>query len=100
MVSPTHQRKGIGGRLLREILDMADRKDMPTYICASAESKDLYAKLGFEFLGSWTIDNGALAEEAEALGREMGIKDNEGLAERFRGVKEVEPAMVRWPPHQ
>ncbi|KND87265.1 hypothetical protein TOPH_08117 [Tolypocladium ophioglossoides CBS 100239] len=97
MVDPSHQRKGIGGQLLRAVTNKADAGGVPSLLVASAEAHGLYLRLGFEVLGVWAIDNGYWSGEVVRHERELGIGGNEGLDERFEGMKEEEAYMVRWP---
>lgn len=97
MVDPAHQRKGVGGQLLRAVTDKADAEGVPSLLVASAEARDLYLRCGFEVLGAWTIDNGYWAGEVVRHERELGIGGNEGLDGKFEGMKEEEAYMVRWP---
>lgn len=97
MVDPAQQRRGIGGQLLKQVTARADAEQIPAFIVASAEAYGLYARFGFEDLGKWTIDNEGLSKEVVELERELGMTGNEGLEERFRGVRELEVSMVRWP---
>lgn len=57
MVDPDHQRKGIGAKLLRTVVDVSDDGKLPNFLVASAEGYELYKRLGFEDLGTWTIDD-------------------------------------------
>ncbi len=97
MVDPRYQRQGIGGKLLSSVVAKSDTDRLPTFLVASAEAYGLYAKLGFEELGVFTIDNGYWATELAKCETELGITGNETLGQRFDGVKEVERVMVRWP---
>ena len=97
MVDPSHQRRGIGGQLLRAVIDSADAECVPTLLVASAEAHHLYLRLGFEVLGRWAIDNGYWAREVVRHEAQLGIGGNEGLDGKFEGIKEEEAYMVRWP---
>ncbi|KAJ6437739.1 GNAT family acetyltransferase [Purpureocillium lavendulum] len=94
---PAHQRKGIGGTLLRAVTARADAEAVPTLLVASAEARGLYLRCGFAVLGEWTIDNEYWAGEVERHERALGVADARGLEQRFRGVKEVEAYMIRTP---
>ncbi|KAK1670993.1 acyl-CoA N-acyltransferase [Colletotrichum godetiae] len=96
MVDPNHQRKGIGASLLKAVIDISDDEKIPTFLVASAEGYGLYKKLGFEDLGTWTIDNDYWSEKIVQHENELGIVGNEGLAETYRGTHEVEKYMMRW----
>ncbi|WP_405869449.1 GNAT family N-acetyltransferase [Streptomyces sp. NBC_00005] len=51
-VTPKRQGEGIGGALLRHVLDRCDREGLPAYLEASSvRSSALYERLGFEFTG-------------------------------------------------
>ncbi len=95
MIDPRHQKKGIGKKLLSAVLQEAQREGLPTFLMSSAESFGLYAKLGFEDLGRWTVDNGRWMREVAAREEELGIAGEEGLVELYEGVGEVENVMVR-----
>jgi hypothetical protein len=106
MVSPTHQRRGIGRKLLSAALHISDNERMPTFLISSAEALSLYNSLGFQQLGTWTIDNAAWAARIAALEKERNMAPaaetgltvaTAQLEEQFRGIREVESYMVRWP---
>ncbi|KAL2882170.1 hypothetical protein SGCOL_002435 [Colletotrichum sp. CLE4] len=88
--------KGIGASLLKAVIDISDDEKIPTFLVASAEGYGLYKKLGFEDLGTWTIDNDYWSEKIVQHENELGIVGNEGLAETYRGTHEVEKYMMRW----
>ncbi|KAJ0381821.1 hypothetical protein COL922a_013776 [Colletotrichum nupharicola] len=96
MVDPKYQRKGIGAKLLRTVIDISDAERVSTFLVASAEGYGLYKRLGFEDLGTWTIDNGRWAKEIVQHERNLGLNGNETLFERFAGTQEVEKYMMRW----
>lgn len=96
MVVPKYQRKGIGAKLLRTVIDISDSERVPTFLVASAEGYGLYKRLGFEDLGTWTIDNGRWAKEIVQHERDLVLTGNERLSERFAGTQEVEKYMMRW----
>ncbi|OHE97758.1 hypothetical protein CORC01_06963 [Colletotrichum orchidophilum] len=96
MVDPEHQRKGIGAKLLQMVIDVSDAEKIPTFLVASAEGYHLYKKLGFEELGTWTIDNDYWSKEIVRRERELGIGGNEHLAETYQGTREIERYMMRW----
>jgi ribosomal protein S18 acetylase RimI-like enzyme len=55
-VATTFQGRGIGGRLLRQTLDRCDAERLPAYLEATSErNAALYARLGFEHLGCFTL---------------------------------------------
>ncbi|KAL7788935.1 acyl-CoA N-acyltransferase [Trichoderma ceciliae] len=97
MIEPDHQRKGIGGKLLGAVLERSDKERLPAFLVSSAESRGLYGRMGFESLGTWRIDNGDWAARIAEVERGLGIRGNEGLEDKFRGLAEVEDAMIRWP---
>ena len=97
MILPTHQRRGIGGQLLRAVTDQGDKEGIPTLIVSSAESHGLYLKLGFEDLGQWTIDNGAWAKKIQEKERSLGMEVTNDLADKYEGAEEVECVMIRRP---
>ncbi|KAL0943322.1 uncharacterized protein CTRU02_201208 [Colletotrichum truncatum] len=96
MVDPVHQRKGIGAKLLGTVLNVSDAEKVPTFLVASAEGHGLYKGLGFEDLGTWTIDNDYWSKEIVQHERRLGIMGNATLAEKFEGNREIEKCMVRW----
>jgi GNAT superfamily N-acetyltransferase len=55
-VAPHAQGQGLGTTLLRPTLDRCDRERLPAYLEATSErNAALYARLGFEHLGSFTL---------------------------------------------
>lgn len=55
-VAPEAQGAGLGTRLLRTTLERADADGLPTYLEATSEQNAaLYARLGFEHLGAFTV---------------------------------------------
>jgi GNAT superfamily N-acetyltransferase len=98
MVDPQHQRKGIGGHLLKSVTDKADAVNAPTLIVSSVEGHGLYSKHGFESLGTWDIDNEAWAhkivEHEKSIGYADGVID---LEDKCRGMRESEDSMIRQP---
>jgi GNAT superfamily N-acetyltransferase len=55
-VTPAQQGQGIGTALITRVLQQCDREGIPAYLEASnPRSRDLYLRLGFEFLGR-TVD--------------------------------------------
>ncbi|PON20894.1 hypothetical protein TGAM01_v210293 [Trichoderma gamsii] len=100
MINPDYQRRGIGGKLLAEVLKQSDKEAIPVFLASTAESIGLYSRMGFESLGTWPIDNEYWAGRIVGLERELGIAGHEGLQETFKGVGEVEDVMVRWPKKQ
>lgn len=100
MISPDYQRRGVGGKLLAAVLKQGDEEGIPTFLASTAESIGLYSRMGFESLGTWPIDNEYWAGRVVDLEKELGIAGHEGLQETFKGVKEVEDVMVRWPKKQ
>lgn len=51
-----YQRRGIGGILVKGGLDTARRLNLPACTEAGPMSKGLYAKMGFEKVGDWTVE--------------------------------------------
>lgn len=97
MVSPSHQRRGIGKLLLGEVLSTADHKSFPTFIVSSRESHNLYLKLGFQDLAYRHIDNGTWAKEVYRIEQQLGNSACDELPKKYSGVVEDEHLMVRWP---
>ncbi|MEV7087121.1 GNAT family N-acetyltransferase [Streptomyces sp. NPDC093085] len=55
-VSPEHQGRGLGRRLIESVLERCDRDGVPAYLeASSARSRRLYERLGFRFTGT-TVD--------------------------------------------
>lgn len=55
-VVPAAQGQGLGASLVRETLDRCDREGLPAYLEATNErNAALYARLGFEHLGAFTL---------------------------------------------
>ncbi|KAK3676056.1 hypothetical protein LTR78_004248 [Recurvomyces mirabilis] len=50
-VHPTHQRRGLGTKLVQWGLKICDEAALPGYITASPAGADLYARLGFQRVG-------------------------------------------------
>ncbi|KAL6900420.1 acyl-CoA N-acyltransferase [Trichoderma evansii] len=100
MINPDYQRRGVGGRLLAAVLKQSDEEGIPTFLASTAESIGLYSRNGFESLGTWPIDNEYWAGRIVDLEKELGIAGHEGLQETFKGAREVEDVMVRWPKKQ
>ncbi|KAF5008503.1 hypothetical protein FDECE_5236 [Fusarium decemcellulare] len=101
MVDPAHQRKGIGGRLLKSVIDKADADGAPTVIVSSAEGHGLYLRNSFRVLGTWAIDNerwaGEIAKREGDIPELADRKSRELLVRRCRGMREVEDCMIRLP---
>ncbi|KZL79791.1 gnat family acetyltransferase [Colletotrichum incanum] len=96
MVDPKHQKKGVGAKLLQTIIEISDAERIPTFLVASAEGYNLYKRLGFQDLGTWTIDNDYWSKKIVQHEQKLGIVGNERLIEQYRGVNEVERYMMRW----
>lgn len=75
---PEYQRKGLGGRLLQPILDIADKEQRKTYIEASIKGIGLYKKMGWVEIGEIMIDQrphgGSGVERTGLLMREPQAK--------------------------
>lgn len=97
MIDPAHQRRGVGKKLLETLTSQSDADGLPTALISSAEAYGLYKKLGFEDQGQFPIDNGHWAKLMTEHEKSLGITGNEGLGQKFEGMKEVENLMVRWP---
>lgn len=67
VVDPEWQRRGIGKRLLEEVLSVVDEKGWEAFIDASPAGLGLYKKLGWEEVGSTVIDVGAYGGEKGKL---------------------------------
>ncbi|KAJ5651893.1 hypothetical protein N7507_009319 [Penicillium longicatenatum] len=55
-VKPSHQRKGIGSKLVQLGFDRAHAEDIPLTICAEAPADEFFNKLGFEDMTHCDID--------------------------------------------
>lgn len=98
MVHPDHQRKGIGGLLLKTVTDKADAVNAPTVITSSVEGRGLYKKHGFESLGTWAIDNEEWAHKIAAHEKNIGYTDGvSNLEDKCKGMHESEDSMIRQP---
>ena len=60
---PEWHRRGVGRKLLRRYLDVADEKEWDSWIDASPAGMGLYQKLGWEQVGGVTIDLGEFGGE-------------------------------------
>ncbi|PMD48407.1 acyl-CoA N-acyltransferase [Hyaloscypha variabilis F] len=56
VVTPKYQRKGIGSKLLRHCLEIADRDVLPAWLSAFPGSHSLYLRFGFEDVEHQDID--------------------------------------------
>jgi GNAT superfamily N-acetyltransferase len=65
-VSPSHHRQGIGGLILKHVLDQCDREGAKCYIEASAAGLPLYLRMGWEVVDQIQVD-------MEANGAEGGV---------------------------
>ncbi|KAL3418567.1 acetyltransferase [Phlyctema vagabunda] len=55
-VDPDHQRKGLGGLLLRHVLERVDKEGKQAYLEATKAGVGLYAKLGWRKIDEMVID--------------------------------------------
>jgi predicted N-acetyltransferase YhbS len=55
-VKPSHQRKGIGSKLVQLGFDRAHAEGIPLTICAEAPAYEFFNKLGFEDMTHYDID--------------------------------------------
>ncbi|KAG8668507.1 hypothetical protein FPOAC2_07795 [Fusarium poae] len=98
MVHPDHQRKGIGGLLLKTVTEKADAVNAPAIITSSIEGHGLYKKHGFESLGTWAVDNEAWAHKIAEHEKSVGYKDGViNLEDKCKGMRESEDSMIRQP---
>lgn len=94
MVHPSHQRSGVGGRLLGSALARADADAAPTLVTSSAEGRGLYLRNGFRSLGkTWAVDNARWAGEAAKLDEGLGP----GFVAACSDMSEDEDCMIRLP---
>lgn len=54
--NPTYQRKGLASRLLKHVLEIADRENRKCYIEATNAGHPVYLKLGFHDVGAVEVD--------------------------------------------
>ena len=57
-VLPSHQRKGLGTKLLEWGLEKAIEEGMRVYLTATEKGRDLYLKAGFEEIGAVIVNLG------------------------------------------
>ena len=58
-VSPAHQRRGLGGRLMREALAQADSDEVPAYLwTGNPDNLPYYRSHGFDVTGEVLIPGG------------------------------------------
>lgn len=58
-VEPGSQGRGLGGELMRPVLEICDRDRIPAYLEASTpRSRHLYARHGFEATGTYSFPDG------------------------------------------
>ncbi|CZT50304.1 uncharacterized protein RSE6_11261 [Rhynchosporium secalis] len=73
-VSPSHQRLGLGSRLLKHVLDQADREIRKCYIEATSAGHPVYFKLGFRDVDVLKLDLKPWGGDFVAINRLM-IRD-------------------------
>ncbi|RSL71461.1 hypothetical protein CEP54_001370 [Fusarium duplospermum] len=94
MVHPSHQRSGVGGRLLSSALAKADADSAPTLVTSSAEGHGLYLRHGFRSLGkTWPVDNALWAGEAARVDNKLGPDFVAACSDLY----EEEDCMIRQP---
>lgn len=97
MISPTHQRRGIGAKLLSTVLAKSDTEHLPSFLTSSAEAHSLYTKLGFvDFGPDFRIDNEGWARRIMEVEEGLGVDESKRLKDPCIGLFEVETCMVRW----
>ena len=79
MVYPAYQRRGIGSRLIRIVLDQADRDGKQTYIEASPVGLPLYLKHGWEPIGDIVVDMNKYGEDWVAVQKQLIREPNRGI---------------------
>lgn len=57
-VSPVAQGRGIGGTLLRHVLNIAENKHLPIFLDSSPAGLGMYLQMGFEEVGTIEIKDG------------------------------------------
>jgi ribosomal protein S18 acetylase RimI-like enzyme len=61
-VDPETQGQGLGGKLLREVLDVCDRQQFPAYLeSSSPRNQLLYERHGFRSVDTYTFPDGPVA---------------------------------------
>lgn len=84
-ISPNHQRKGVGGKLLRYGQRFAAEENLPMTLEASVPGRGLYAKEGFKIVEEGEIGPGyqavSMVWEPEGLKGKWLIDQGEGRAE-------------------
>ncbi|RSM06280.1 hypothetical protein CDV31_009217 [Fusarium ambrosium] len=95
MVHPSHQRSGVGNRLLSSALAKADSDSAPTLVTSSAEGHGLYLRNGFRSLENktWPVDNAWWAGEAAKLDDKLGPD----FVAACSDLDEEEDCMIRQP---
>ncbi|KAJ4311278.1 hypothetical protein N0V84_010523 [Fusarium piperis] len=94
MVHPSHQRSGVGSRLLSSALVKADSDAAPTLVTSSAEGHGLYLRHGFRSLGkTWPVDNARWAGEVAKLDEKLGPD----FVAACSNLSEEEDCMIRQP---
>ena len=97
MISPAHQRRGVGRKLLSSVLAKSDAEKVPVFLTSSYEAHLLYINLGFvDFGPDFRVDNEAWARRIMNLEKELGIDESTRLRDPCTGLFEVENCMVRW----
>lgn len=60
MVNPVYQRQGLGSSLMRLFCEEVDRQQRLAFVLASPAGVPLYAKFGFEVVGTVLTPEGTL----------------------------------------
>lgn len=55
VVRPDYQRRGIGSKIMRIVMDMAKREKVPLVLEATAEGEKLYSHLGFRLVSRFQL---------------------------------------------
>jgi GNAT superfamily N-acetyltransferase len=55
-VHPPYRRRGIGGRLIQQGIDLADTKGYISFLEASPMGKELYERYGYTEIDSFALD--------------------------------------------
>ncbi|KAJ6782372.1 hypothetical protein PWT90_06462 [Aphanocladium album] len=72
---PEGRGQGLASKILREVLQVAQKEQKPAWLEATSEtSKRVYAKLGFQELGSVTLGKGKSTADGQSKTEGPGIK--------------------------
>lgn len=81
VVAASHQRQGLGGRLLDSFLADADAQGTPVGLCATEQGRPLYASRGFESSGEIAVLFGVVRPGTRTPGSVVALADAERAIE-------------------